>query len=248
MKITSQKLILLAVILASLTLLMCMSHSRRHVPGEASGLVGVFNEKFKQVIKNSDGKIDVKLDLSHRDGLYIVGDEPYVFVTVNKKAHVRLLYVTSLGKLIQKFPPPEVSDTVDDEYSDSVELNGFSSDYLGANVRYRIPRRGEKYKYVVELPEGVDRAQELVIAIASTVPFTSIDSLIMAKKERVEGQRASESSLLTGAADLGSILFPQEVLIMNLASKVFDLFSNIFIQRKSKYTFGYTYKVITIKQ
>jgi hypothetical protein len=248
MKLTSQKLILLAVILASLILVMCMSHSRRHVPGEASGLVGVFNEKFKQVIKNSDGKIDVRLDLSHRDGLYIVGDEPYVFVTVNKKAHVRLLYVTNLGTMIQKFPPPVYSDAIDDEHDDSVELSGFSSDYLGANVRYRIPRPGEKYKYVVELPEGVDRAQELVIAIACTAPFTSIDSLIMAKKERVEGQRASESSLLTGAADLGSILFPQEVLIMNLASKVFDLFSNIFIQRKSKYTIGYDYKVITIKQ
>lgn len=248
MKISTQKLIKLAVILLSLTLAMCMSHSRRQVPGEASGLVGVFNEKFKQVIKNSDGKIEVNLDLSHKDGLYIVGDEPYVFVTTNKKAHVRLLYVTSLGKMIQKFPPPIYNDPIDDENSDPGDISGFSNDYLGANVSYRIPRPGEKYKYVVELPEGVDRAQELVIAIASTVPFTSIDSLIMAKKERVEGPRASESFLLSGAADLGSILFPQEVLVMTLASKVFDLFSNIFIQRRSNYTFGYTYKVITIKQ
>jgi len=248
MKISRQKLIRITVIFLSLTLVRCMPHSRKPVPGEASGLIGVFNEKFKQVIKNSDGKIDVRLDLSHKDGLYIVGDEPYVFVTTNKKAHVRLLYVTSLGKMIQKFPPPIFNDSIDDENSDSGDLSGFSSDYLGANTRYRIPRPGEKYKYVVELPEGVDRAQELVIAIASTVPFTTIDSLIMAKKERVEGQRASESSLLTGAADLGSILFPQEVLVMTLASKVFDLFSNIFLQRRSKYTFGYTYKVITIKQ
>ncbi len=248
MKISRQKLIGIAVILLSLTQVMCMSHSRKHVPGEVSGLVGVFNEKFKQVIKNSDGKIDIKMDLSHRDGLYIVGDEPYVFVTVNKKAHVRLLYVTSLGTMIQKFPAPEYRDSIDDEYSNSVELSGFSSDYLGENIRYRIPRPGEKYKYVVELPEGVDRAQELVIAIASTVPFTTIDSLIMAKKERVAGPAASESFLLAGATDLGSILFPQEVLVMTLATKVFDLFSNIFIQRRSNYTFGYTYKVITIKQ
>jgi hypothetical protein len=248
MKITSQKLILLVVILASLILVMCMAHSRKPVPGEVSGLVGVFNEKFKQVIKNSDGKINVDLDLSHRDCLYIVGDEPYVFVTVNKQAHVRLLYVTNLGTMIQKFPPPVYSDAIDDEHDDSVELSGFSSDYLGENIRYRIPRSGEKYKYVVELPEGVDRAQELVIAIASTVPFTSIDSLIMAKKDRVEGAPASQSSLHVGAADLGRILFPQEALVMNLASKVFDLFSNIFLQRRSNYTFGYTYKVITIKQ
>lgn len=240
MKIFKYKPIVLTLILVSLTLVMCMSHSRKHVPGEASGLVGIFNEKFKPVIKNSDGKIDVNLDLSHRDGLYIVGDEPYVFVSVNKKAHVRLLYVTSLGTLIQKFPPPE--------YNDSMELSGFSSDYLGANVRYRIPRRGEKYKYVVTLPEGVDRAQEVVIAIASTVSFTKIDSLIMAKKERVDGEPASQSFLLSGASELGSILFPEEMLIMNLATKIFDLFSNIFIQRRSKYTFGYAYKLITIKR
>lgn len=238
MKISGQKLILIAII--SLILIRCMAQTGKPVPGEASGLLGIFKEKFEGAIKNSDGKINVKLDLSHRDGLYIVGDEPYVFVTVNKKAHVRLLYVTSLGTMIQKFPAPE--------FNESMELTGFGNDYLAANVRYRIPRQGEPYKYVVMLPEGIDRTQEMVIAIASTAPFDKIDSLIMAKKDRVQGASASQSSLLAGATDLGGILFPQEVLIMSLATKVFDLFNNIFIQRKSKYTFGYEYKVVTIKR
>lgn len=238
MNISKQKLILLAII--SLILIRCMAHSGKPVPGEASGLLGIFIEKFEGIIKNADGKIKVKLDLSHRDGLYIVGDEPYVFVTVNKKAHVRLLYITSLGTMVQKFPAPE--------FNESKELSGFGNDYLAANVRYRIPRQGEPYKYVVMLPGGVERAQEMVIAIASTASFDKIDSLIMAKKDRIQSTSASQSSLLAGATDLGSILFPQEVLIMSLATKVFDLFSNIFIQRKSKYTFGYEYKIVTIKR
>jgi hypothetical protein len=109
----------------------CHPALRGPVPDRNRELLGVFEEKFENVRKNADGKINVDLDLGHRDGVYIEGDHPYVFVSVSERAHVRLLYVTVSGEVLQKFPPAELNS--------ENAISGFGSDLFDQNVRHRIP-------------------------------------------------------------------------------------------------------------
>lgn len=221
-----------------MVLFSCHAHRMIPVDDKAGTFIGIFHEKFKKVIENSDGKIKVQIDLGHRDGFYLAGDEPYLHVTTNKPAHLRLLYVTGDGSLLQKFPPLDITDQRGSA--------PFVNDFIAAKTRYRIPQASDPYKYVVTVPDQQERAQELVIAIASSVPFTSIDSLIQAKMIR-DPRRYTESAIKSNIVNLGILLYP-EAGILKWAPYVFDLFTHVFIHKRSGYSFGYDYKIITISR
>lgn len=216
----------------------CISFRNKKPVSRTQELIGVFEEKFESVKKNADGKIDVQLDLSHRDGIYIDGDIPFVRVTVNKRAHVRLLVITQAGEILQKFPPPQ--------YNENFSFDAFVSDLFEKNRTHRIPGDSDPYQYKATLPEGLPYAEEIVIAIASTAPFTKIDSLLMEKQNRVS-MGVGPSPVQQGLIGLGWFLFPESV-VLQWAPLVFDLFKSVFIHRRSGYNFGYTYRIITIKR
>ncbi len=218
--------------------LTCAPRYREPMSNRARELFSVFQEKFGRVIKNADRPIGVTLELSHKDGNYLEGDTPYVYMETNRQAHVRLLYVTSNGEVLQKFPPPI--------FNDSYELEGFVSDLYEKNVRHRVPERGGRFRYVATLPEGFEEVEEVAIAIASSYPFTTIDSLLYEKRVRIESG-PTRSGTSDTALNLGMLLYPESILLQ-WAPMVFDLFRNIFLRRKSGYQFGYAYKVVTIKR
>ena len=219
-------------------LISCFPLARKKSVSRTQELISIFDEKFRRVKKNADGKIDIQLELSHKDGVYITGDIPFVHVTTDRRAHVRLLYITLRGEVLQKFPPPKY----DEDYS----FDAFVSDLFEKNRSHRIPGATDPFQYRATLPEGVSYAEEIVIAIASTAPFTKIDSLLMEKQSRVSGG-AGSSPVREHVINLGFFLFP-EATVLQWVPMVLDLFKSVFIHRRSGYRFGYTYRVITIKQ
>ncbi|MBN1893249.1 DUF4384 domain-containing protein [bacterium] len=228
------------VLLASAWLVMsCNPAYRGTVSDRTRELLGIFEEKFKNVKKNADGKIDIQLDLSHRDGLYIEGDRPYVYVTVEERAHVRLLYVVQSGEILQKFPYL----AMDSEYG----VQGFGSDLFDEDVRHRIPGTEDTYQYVATLPPGVDHAEEIAIVIASSVPFSKIDSLVMEKRNRISGAAGPGAPVKDNVVNLGFVLYPQST-VLAWAPLVFDLIKNLFLDRRTGYRFGYEYRVVTIRR
>ena len=140
--------------------------------------------------------------------------------------------------MLLKFPPPA--------YSEDFTFDQFVSDLFEKNRTHRIPEAADPYQYRVTLPEGYTQAEEIVIAIASTAPFTKIDSLLFEKKQRMEGG-TGRSPVTQGALNLGVVLYPTSY-ILQWAPLVFDLFKSIFVDRVSGYQFGYAYKAITIKR
>lgn len=214
----------------------CMPFFKKKPVTRTQELISIFEEKFKRVRKNADGKIQVQMDLSHRDGMYLEGDLPFARVTVNKRAHVRLLYITHSGEILQKFPPPE--------FSDDFTFEGFVSDLFEENRTHKIPEESDPFQYRVTLPEGVQHTEEIVIAMASSAPFTKIDSLLYEKQNRVSGG-SGPGPARDSIINLSWFLFPQ-ASALQWGPLVFDLFKSVFVDRRSGYNFGYSYKIITV--
>jgi hypothetical protein len=216
----------------------CNPAYRGPVSDRTRELLGIFEEKFENVRKNADGKIGIMLDLSHRDGLYLEGDRPFVYVTAEERSHVRLLYITLSGEILQKFPCLETGS--------GEGVQGFASDLFDQDVRHRIPDAGDPFQYVATLPPGMDHAEEIVIAIASSIPFSKIDSLVMEKRNRISGGAAG-APVKDNVVSLGMILYPTST-VLTWAPLVFDLIKNLFLDRKTGYRFGYEYRVVTIRR